>query len=96
MGPSLQLRGEITANNKYTNKSKIEFFDDNQRCKENKKRIGNVGLEGFFNGIVRKDFTKKLALEEGFEESEGTSFVNIWGGGVTSHIHRRASAQLRR
>lgn len=49
MGPSLQLRGEITANNKYTNKSKIGFFDDNQCCKENKKRrTGNVGLEGFF------------------------------------------------
>lgn len=37
-GPSLQLRGEITANNKYTKKSKIEFLDGNQCYKENKKR----------------------------------------------------------
>lgn len=33
----------------------------------------------FFNWLVRKDFTKKLALKEGLEESEGTSFVKIRG-----------------
>ena len=54
--------------------------------KKIEKRIGNVDLEGFFDKIIRKDFTKKLALEERFEESEGTHFVNIWGWEVFSRI----------
>lgn len=46
-------------------------------------------------GLSGETLLRSLPLEERFEESEGTSYVNVWGGGVIFQT-RRANTELQR
>ena len=76
----------MIANNKYTNKSKMYFFNGDLCYEKHKKRkrIGKVRPELTFNGIIIKGYTQKLVLEKRLKESYETTHVESWGRGYVS------------
>lgn len=87
----------MIANNKYTNKSKMYFFNGDHCYEKHKKRkrIGKVRPELTFNGIIIKGYTQKLVLEKRLKESYGITHVDTWGRDIFQIKGRTSGKSLR-